>query len=327
MFEHVVGTILSKFLGDYVEGLEGRNLEVNILSGHVVLENLQLKKEALSRYQLPVTIQDGFLGKLILEIPWKSLGKKPVQVKLQNIFLIAAPTLPSDFDPQQAEKNVLANKKRKLEISEAIKEELAAQEKEKDPKQNIEKKSYTQKLIDSATSLFNVEVSDIHFRYEDSLSNKDSSFALGVTLENFTATTVDSVSEMLQQFTAKMQNLAVYWNHNEEFLKYKNAKEMETLLRRLIYRTQSSETLPHKYIVHPVCGSMELQLNKSNKPDLNIPKLLVSSVLQQINISLRETQWKQILYFSDYFTLYSRGLRVSSQVLAFTVILNISLVP
>lgn len=307
VFESVVGTVLSKFLGDYVEGLEGKNLEVNIMSGRVVLENLQLKKEAFSRYQLPVTIRDGFLGKLILDIPWKSLGKKPIQVKIQNVYLIAKPTLPGDYDPELASKNEIATKKRKLEISEAIKIEEEQLQKTKESN----KKSYKQQLIDSATSLFNVDISNVHLRYEDNLSNKESKFSLGVTLESFTATTVKSSSEFLQQFTAKMLNLAVYWNPNDDFLEFKNVKEMSEKMNRQIFKTSSSYTQKHKYILKPVCGSMDLQLNKNSKPDLKIPKLVIFSVLKNIDFSLYEQQYKQLLYFSDYFTLYARGMKVS----------------
>lgn len=308
MFETVVGTVLSKVLGDYVEGLEGKNLEVNILSGRVVLENLQLKKEAFSRYQLPVTIRDGFLGKLILDIPWKSLGKKPIQIQVQNVYLIAKPTLPDDYDPEIANKNEQATKKRKLEISEAIKAEEA--QLKKDTKET-QKKSYKQQLIDSATSLFNVDISNVHLRYEDNLSNKDSQFSLGVTLESFTATTVKSSSEFIQQFTAKMLNLAIYWNPNEEFLQFRNIKEMGEKMNRLIFKTESPYSQKHKYILKPVCGSMDLQLNKNSKPDLEIPKLVIASLLRNIDVTLYEQQFKQLLYFSDYFTLYTRGMKVS----------------
>ena len=59
MLEGIVSTILSTYLGDYVVGLEKQNLSLNIFGGHVVLENLQLKKEALADLQLPITIKEG----------------------------------------------------------------------------------------------------------------------------------------------------------------------------------------------------------------------------------------------------------------------------
>lgn len=307
MFEAVVGTVLSKFLGDYVEGLEGRNLEVNILSGHVVLENLQLKKEAFSRCQLPITIKDGYLGKLALDIPWKSLGKKPVRVQIENIYLIAKPTQPSDYDPNLVEESAQKSKKRRLELSEAIQEE---EEEEKDSGNSPKQKSYTQRLIDSATSLFNIEIKNVHFRYEDNVSQKDSQFALGITLENLHATTIEqsASNSFIQKFEAEMNNLALYWNGTETSLKYKNPSEMGDVLGKLIYRSGKSNNINLNYILNPVCGSMNLQLNK--KLDWDLPKIIASLIFPKINLSLHEEQYKQILYFSEYFTFFSRGIKV-----------------
>ncbi len=61
MFESIIASILSSYLGDYIEGLERENLALSVFSGNVVLENLQLKKEALADLQLPITIKEGLL--------------------------------------------------------------------------------------------------------------------------------------------------------------------------------------------------------------------------------------------------------------------------
>jgi hypothetical protein len=59
MLESIVATILSKYVGDYVLGLE--NLKVSLLSGNAVFENLELKKEALDGLDLPITVKGGML--------------------------------------------------------------------------------------------------------------------------------------------------------------------------------------------------------------------------------------------------------------------------
>jgi len=59
MIEGLVAALLSRFLGDFVNGLEKENLRIGILSGDVVLENLELKKEALQNFDLPITIKTG----------------------------------------------------------------------------------------------------------------------------------------------------------------------------------------------------------------------------------------------------------------------------
>lgn len=59
LFEGLAASILSTYLGDWVEGLERENLEIGITSGHVVVENLKLKKGALDDLQLPVVVKSG----------------------------------------------------------------------------------------------------------------------------------------------------------------------------------------------------------------------------------------------------------------------------
>lgn len=54
-----MAALLSRFLGDFVKGLEKENLRIGILSGDVTLENLELKKEALQNFDLPITIKSG----------------------------------------------------------------------------------------------------------------------------------------------------------------------------------------------------------------------------------------------------------------------------
>lgn len=109
VLESVVSALLSKYLGDYVDGLSTENLSLGIFSGEVVLENLALKRSALAGLHLPVTVKAGYLGarhsrsvrwrhslyvhtgKLTLKIPWKNLGTQPTIITVDKLFLIAVP--------------------------------------------------------------------------------------------------------------------------------------------------------------------------------------------------------------------------------------------
>lgn len=51
--------ILSRYLGDYVEGLDSKNLEISLLSGSVELKNLKLKTSSLEKLELPITVKEG----------------------------------------------------------------------------------------------------------------------------------------------------------------------------------------------------------------------------------------------------------------------------
>jgi hypothetical protein len=59
MLEGLAATILSRYLGSYIDGLQRENLSIGIGSGDVVLENLQLKRDALDDLDLPVIVKSG----------------------------------------------------------------------------------------------------------------------------------------------------------------------------------------------------------------------------------------------------------------------------
>jgi vacuolar protein sorting-associated protein 13A/C len=59
VLESLAAGILSKYLGEYVSGFQKENLKFSVLAGEAVLENLQLKKEALDKFQLPITVKAG----------------------------------------------------------------------------------------------------------------------------------------------------------------------------------------------------------------------------------------------------------------------------
>ena len=120
MLEGQVAFYLNKYLGSYVYGLDPQSLKISVLKGDVQLNNLHLKPEALNALNLPITVKAGLLGSLTLkvchcelllghqvvwfttwqrkqasdqsvQVPWASLGRAPVLVELDRLYLLAGP--------------------------------------------------------------------------------------------------------------------------------------------------------------------------------------------------------------------------------------------
>lgn len=91
MFEAHVLHLLRRYLGEYVHGLSAEALRISVWKGDVVLKDLQLKADALNALKLPVTVKAGFVGTITLKVPWKSLGKEPVIVLIDRVFVLAHP--------------------------------------------------------------------------------------------------------------------------------------------------------------------------------------------------------------------------------------------
>jgi hypothetical protein len=120
MLEGIIATVLSRYLGDYIEGLERENLSLGISSGHVKLENLRLKKEALADLELPLEIKEGVLGSLALEIPWSEIYSKPSIARIDRLFVVCGPSKPSEYDPALVARKTLETKKRQLQLAELL---------------------------------------------------------------------------------------------------------------------------------------------------------------------------------------------------------------
>lgn len=109
MFEGAIAAFLNRLLGRYVEDLDTEQFNVGIFSGDTCLTDLKLKPEALVRifsndygnnteyncvyilvhlcfqYQLglPIRVEIGLIGKIILKIPWSGLFSQPIVICIE----------------------------------------------------------------------------------------------------------------------------------------------------------------------------------------------------------------------------------------------------
>ena len=82
MFEGVLTALLTRLLGEYVKAqcFTRDKVQASVYAGHVSLVELELRHDALDFLQLPLTVARGFVGKVILRIPWHALGSRPVSI-------------------------------------------------------------------------------------------------------------------------------------------------------------------------------------------------------------------------------------------------------
>ncbi|KAJ9533703.1 hypothetical protein QJQ45_026839, partial [Haematococcus lacustris] len=89
MFEAQVAFYLRKYLGKYVHGLDADALKLSVWSGDVSLHGLQLRPEALEELDLPITV------------PWARLGRDPVVVEVDRLYILAGPRSSTDLPAGQ----------------------------------------------------------------------------------------------------------------------------------------------------------------------------------------------------------------------------------
>lgn len=201
MLESVVARLLNQLLGKYVVDLDTENLNVGIFSGHVQLTDLQLKSEALvsklfkayyvtyfetsknEKFQyelnLPIKVKIGTIGKIWLKIPWNYLWNEPVVINIEDIHIIAEPIVTFEkYDPEKDKRLLRALKRKILSELDTEKEYIGGPN------------YFSEHLLTNIVNNLQLNVTNVHIRYEDSVS-ADYPLACGLCIGSITAETTN----------------------------------------------------------------------------------------------------------------------------------------
>jgi vacuolar protein sorting-associated protein 13A/C len=320
MLEGLVSGLLNRFLGMYVKNFDPKQLKVGIWNGDVKLRDLELRREALDQLKLPINVVEGHLGELTLVIPWANLRGAPVKVFVQDVFLLASPKEEARYNEDEEERRKQRIKMEKLDSAELLKErsqEGLSQEEQK------RSQSFTESLVTKIVDNLQVTVKNIHVRYEDSISAPGHSFALGVTLEEFSAVSTDGEWKptYIQDSTktthklATLGSLAAYWNTDTKLLgsgreaptegeEMTPHEEILSKFREMIGSSDGVTTTDHQYILKPVSGQAKIEMDKSG--DAKVPKYKANLLFEEIGVVLDDDQYRDALMMVDLFHYFIR---------------------
>ncbi|OAA57995.1 vacuolar protein sorting-associated protein vps13 [Niveomyces insectorum RCEF 264] len=339
MLEGLVAGLLNRFLGMYVKNFDPTQLKVGIWSGDVKLRDLELRREALDQLKLPINVVEGHLGQLTLTIPWSNLSGAPVKIYIEDVFLLASPKEEAQYNEEEEERRKQRLKMEKLDSAELLKErsqEGLSQEEQK------KSQSFTQSLVTKIVDNIQISVKNIHVRYEDSISAPGHPFALGVTLEEFSAVSTDeswlpAFIQTAVKSTHKLVTLgalAVYWNTDTHLLgsgreapvadtEETSHEEILRRFRAMIAKAEAEENTDekeqeegadgaakatksrdHQFILRPVSGQAKVELDKTG--DVHVPKYKANLLFDEIGVVLDDQQYRDALMMVDLFHYFIR---------------------
>ncbi|XP_028027252.1 vacuolar protein sorting-associated protein 13 isoform X3 [Bombyx mandarina] len=311
VFESIVVDVLNRFLGDYVENLNRSQLKLGIWGGDVVLENLVLKQNALEELNIPVQTVYGHLGKLVLKIPWKNLYGASVEATIERLFLIVNPSAEVKYDADKEEKMALSAKQAELRRVEEAKKKEA----EKD--QNKLDETFVEKLVTQIIKNVQLKITDIHIRYEDSITNPKTPFSFGITLHNLSVHTTDEnwKKAVIQEAVTKifkildLEGLAIYWNPKTDLYSKCGPQEIKSKLEQEI-ATKSSKPSFYNYALGPINATAKLKLNpkpEGDTPKFSIPKVILDLHMEQLSVNLNKAQYQDMMLLADSMDRMSKG--------------------
>ncbi|CAF1411921.1 unnamed protein product [Rotaria sordida] len=222
VFENLIVYLLDKYLSDYIENLDTKKLKIDLWSGNVVLENLYLKSNALDDLDLPVTISLGYLEKLTLEVPWKTIYRSPTKATIDGLFLLVIPKTEVEYDVKRDEKEKHEAKMKEVHKIEEIRKEKEAQQNAKESDKNND--TFMERIQLQIIRNLELSIRNIHVIYEDKSTKPNHPFAVGYTLNYITlhTTTPDWQPTVLKEHTefihklGDLSALSIYWNTNAQ---------------------------------------------------------------------------------------------------------------
>lgn len=157
MFEKILEKLLIQNAGQFVEGIDKENLHLGIWSGEILIQNVRVKSSVLDMLELPFKMKYSHIGRLRLKVPWKNLGSAPVELQLEDVFVVISPLSNKQWEPIDF-KNVQA----RMDLIESFITEFTNKireaQKQQDPNQKKQEQGYVAKLTEKIVD--NLQVYD-----------------------------------------------------------------------------------------------------------------------------------------------------------------------
>uniref|UniRef100_A0A182NLZ6 Vacuolar protein sorting-associated protein 13 n=1 Tax=Anopheles dirus TaxID=7168 RepID=A0A182NLZ6_9DIPT len=313
VFESIVADVLNRFVGEYVENLDKKQLKIGIWGGDVVLNNLILKQSALKELDLPVTTLYGHLGKLVLKIPWKNLYSAPVEAIVDKLYVLAVPNTDVRFNDEKEQRNAFEAKKAEL----ARIEQAKKNEETKDLASPVADKSFAEKLTTQIVNNVQIKISDIHIRYEDTTTTGHP-FAFGVTLSNLSVHTTDEnwvqtlVSESVTKIfkMAQLEMLSVYMNCNTQLFQYSDPSQYRALFEESI-ASKTRQPVDYHYIFGPISSGACLEMTPNpelGETPFSSPKIKLKLCMETLAIGITRVQFQNTMQLVEAFGRMMRAM-------------------
>lgn len=337
MAKSLLLNILVDILGNYVEDLTQDHLKLAVWSGKIELFDLKLKKTALDKLKLPITVGRGCVKRLSLNIPWANLNKKPVSVIIDGIFLEAGPLDLSSISKEESERMKAKSRLKKIEkVEHTI---LASIQNKEELHQKSKKLTFIKKLANKIIDNLEVKLTNLHIRYEDEDSIPGSNFSCGITIENMSLATTDEnwLATFINREIEKKHEISInklvvlnncnfYWNTSSTLSKDLSYEDWQAKMLALIYSSTYSastsklaegfkstlnESTTHRAYVQDLIEPMSFILSPPNQSIIKVTSGEICSetmpstdVLVEggsIPVAFHEDQYRQIILLGKVF--------------------------
>ncbi|KAK3096835.1 hypothetical protein FSP39_003796 [Pinctada imbricata] len=306
MIKDLIVSKLNQAVSQYVENINPDNITYSLFEGKGELRDLKLKPAALLGKELPVEVKAGYVDYIKIQIPLSNLflpGSEGMRLELDGLNVLLGPVTDRPYDKERDEELQHAIKTAKLQAFETSTVEIVSEEAKKNP-------TLFERMGKYILNNIQIKVSNIHIRYEDSVTNGDYSFAVGTILRSLHVVTtddkwqeaeLDSSAKVLHKL-GKLTDFSVYWNHyvKDPDLVGKKQRIKTEEWRRLMRSSVSTYKIKEEAfqpILEPVSAEAKIIMN--NQDDLQMPKLYIQFSLPEFESVFSRHQYMNLLKWID----------------------------
>ncbi|TYZ65505.1 hypothetical protein PybrP1_006768 [[Pythium] brassicae (nom. inval.)] len=334
MFEKLVESVLEEYVSEWVDGLDSEKMKVALFGGKVEFRDLRLKTSSLSKFQLPLAVKAGTIGRLSLKVPWKRLTKEAVSIHIEDLTLLVVPAHEEELHHQKLAAAAAADNDSDAEDSYALRIRWAKQQEvrvrellEKNKREDAGAAAapssasaatdgsgdttaswgYREKILHNILDNVSFEFSRIHIRYEDTtqLITKNP-LALGVTIDALTVNTTNANGHVA--FIDRSQSHTPFVHKTLE-MKLAGLYCDDTSSIQDLVSGRRAEPLASSYILHPFNTNVKMTVNHDETTAFSIPKLQFVGDIGSINASVTPDQCNDLISVINFVSTHEVYLK------------------
>ena len=300
MLEGLATWFLNNYLGKYLENLNTDQLSIALLQGEVELKNVPLRRDALRFVDTAIDVRSGLVGRIKLKIPVSRLRSEPWSIVMEKVYIVVGPQKFEDYDEVKEDNLALEIKFAALEGIESEWRALHDIQKSGSYYPSYSSwMSYGTSFIGTIIENLQVQIRDVHIRYEDDSTFPSRPFAFGFSIESLTALSCDQnwtpkfvsrdQGDVMAYKIVELQNMAAYLNTDAEILGGLSILELKEKMTICPGKYSTNE-----FILSPVSASATIKRNCSERPlnSRKTPRLICDLQLNSIPLEISDRQYQ-----------------------------------
>ena len=261
--------VLKTFINNYVEdsSLYGDNLQIGLISGKFIFDDLHIKASLFSDFNLPLSVTNVSIGRLRIELPWTNLGYEPIVLALEDVIIHAK----ANLDPMsQAESNDQLYNSKQSDIVKLYRK-ICPDDKSSSGSVRGSRSKGTGGSNNYMTYIFNwfksslnsiietiqLDIQNIHIRYEDDFAGEEGC-AIGVMLSSLsidskhTSTSPSKDSHLSINKDVNLRQLSLYVSPSQSGA-HLTSGSVQGLRSWMLYNVKHpGEALRRHYMLKPM---------------------------------------------------------------------------